>query len=505
MKNMKFIKKTVIFVLTAAILTTIALSGALVGAAVSTESLKALKFEIQWADNVTASDMVVARFGLSTTQAWPLNVIYNAEKLSYEVYIPSDGNYVYGMGGFDGQSPNLPANWFPASQVDQNARATFTQLDELGTDKWIKRDVEFTTDTTFWHLGPSVITSGYDMTTYSGKTSTVYYRNIKILSAGGNRDIYNGTQAITSYLVENNATYANKIKSITITDGTYTFNTAVLPTSTPTPTTVPGVTVTPTATPTAIATPTQASTLMVPPTEKCLSYKIIWKNPMTQPAAPMFDWRNINGAGAFAPSFVLNEGDKLIYDVYIPTNGNYVAGMGGLDYQTANTWSTFRFFDGEQFDENGISLFSDLETEYGLDKWITREFTLSANLADGNGFQHIGPATLVGEGDYMKLLGLAGKTSVVYYKNIKVKHVDGSVSVIFNDSNELTSTEVVETHLQNFASVTLSMINDTAPTDESEGGSAQTSDRSSNLNTLLLLISVIAFSAIIYKKRIQVN
>ncbi len=309
MKNGKTFHKALAILLTIAMMATFPLGNFSIPVkadAPGTETLKALKLEIKWSNNITATDPLVARLGLSKTQIWPFNEIWNGEKLYYEVYIPADGNYVYGMGAMDGQSPHLPSVWLPSSFKDQRNLSPYTQLDNMGTGRWIQREISFTTpDVYFWHLGPAVITGGGDMSQYAGKTSTIYYRNIRIKSAGGDRVIYDGTgPTVTSYSVEVNLT--GKADSVTVTDGSYQFDT------------------------------TPAPDFVGHATSFSMDFPANYGTEI--PAGNAYDWYGFNTAGAYA-NLLIKTGDKLAYSMYIPSDSAYLPGMGLMDIQVLPTWA----------------------------------------------------------------------------------------------------------------------------------------------------------------------
>lgn len=425
MKKGNTIKRTIAALMTLAMMTTLFLSGTVVNAA--TEDLKALKFEIEWEDNVTTSSILVARMGLSNTGAWPLNTLYGGEKLSYEVYIPSDGNYVYGMGGFDGQSGDLAASgyFWPASLVDQNGQPTHTQLDVYGTDKWIKREVTFATNTAFWHLGPSVISQNYDMTAFSGKKSSVYYRNIKIVSAGGERVIYDDSSSLTSYIVDGAWSFTGKAKGVTVTDGTYTFQKPLYNPADPT-------------VPTGIGHAAELAMHFLPD---------YGTTPMPSPNA--YDWHGFGSSAGAYSGLTLNTGDKLAYSIYIPSTSEYRVGMGLMDIQTTGNWAVLTW-QPPYTDQNGNLFTTDLVATYGTDHWINLEYALPSALTQGYGIQHIGPKNAFSG---TELDGLKGKSSWYYITNVRITHSNGTSTLIAPPTMSLYNVNPADDFVSPFAVV----------------------------------------------------
>ncbi len=435
---------------------------------------RALAYQIAFNSNLSAAtEPIFDVRSINGYNAFSSIILNTGDKLVYDVYIPSDGNYKAGMGGIDGQvSPSwalLRAN----NPKDQNNNALYTDLSTAyGTNKWVTREIAVTaTGQAIAHIGPGAILTKADTLTLAGKTATIYYRNIKVVHANSTvNNIYVNGGFTANTKMEGNIDGALGAISLSEVNTGDTSSSSTL----------------------------SGTSDITVPSEKSLMYKINWKSAMAVPKDPMFVWHTINGQGAYADSIKVKKGDILSYDVFIPSTGNYIPGIGALDFQTSVSWNVFRYTDGSPADTNGNALYTDLKTAYGTNKWITRTFKISDKIADGNGLNYIGPSLLIGSGNYADIIALAGKTTIVYFNNIKLKHADGSVSVVYGSSTAFKSGTVVETKLTDYATIELTQINGGI-------GNANTGDTSGGILLIVILFGATCASLMLLSKKTKLE
>lgn len=422
MKNSKMWKRIVSLVMAICMISGLCVTG--VFAEEETETLKAIKVEIDWNDTVSTNS-VHARMCLKSMEGKTINA---GDTLSYQVYIPSDGNYVYGMGAFDGQSGDFAANgyWFPNFQ-DGAGMNNYDQLDLQGTDCWITREYKFDTTASFWHLGPAVITVGNHQA-LAGKVSTVYYRNIVIKRADGTVEAcYTDDAAMVGAdIVEE----APRECTFSITEGSYSFKKAA-----------------------AEEPPAEEPVAPEAPAEVCgaIEFSMAFQSSYnTDLPAAAYNWYGFGANGGAYSNIKLTAGDKLSYKVYIPSGSAYVAGMAMIDLQETAAWGVLSWTGGVT-DQNGNPYYSDLAALYGRDKWIELTYDLPANLTQGGGIQHIGPRNNFGPD---VLDALKGQNAYFYFNDVKIIHADGTADIIVPDETKLYNVNPADDFILPYATVT---------------------------------------------------
>ena len=424
----------------------------------ATEELRALKLEIDWKDEISVAGQLVVRLNLTHMDGEHQRItVEEGDVLSYDVYIPSDGNYVYGMGGVDGQ---LHPSWAYFPEIsDKNGDARHTQLDAKGTDKWLNR--EFSLDdmagSMLWRVGPSVLTGNTDLTAMAGKVSTIYYRNIKIIHEDGTADVYFGDS--TAEITENDysfwdqaANVAERTDSLTLTDGTYTFEKETVPPFEPADPTVPE----------------DLGYAM----EMALHFKPDYGD-AAMPEGNAYHWYGFGAAAGEYSSIRVGAGDKLSYKLYIPGDSAYVPGMGVMDMQVITDWATLSKQEGLK-DQNGKEYLADLKTAYGADKWIEITYTLPEAMTKGGGIQHIGPRD---DFDQAALETLKNKTAYYYLKDVKIIHADGKESLIAPPQNKMYNVNAADDFVSPFAVTRTREVNaDQKPEPEKPGPHETPSD-----------------------------
>lgn len=164
--------------------------------------------------------------------------------------------------------------------------------------------------------------------------------------------------------------------------------------------------------------------------EPVLKYQMTWDAQLPEFIEDGFDWWGINWQGGWEVD--IGPGDTLVYDMYIPSDGNYVPGFGFFDVQEATSWHWLWKADVEVEevtvkDKNGDDLLGDMATIHGYDSWITREFVIPDVFATG-GLHHAGTYAFVNIEDTS---AVAGNTTVVYFRNVYIERADDSIIHIY--------------------------------------------------------------------------
>jgi len=405
MKTQKNLKKILGILLAVSLLSTL-LTGVVVAQDDLTEELKALKLQVDWqADIIAGHPQLAVRMGLTAAQSAPLNSVQPGDKLIYDIYIPSNGNYVYSMGAFDGQSAAFADTgyWFPPMS-DQNGNPNFSQLDTLGTDQWMKREFTFATAADFWHLGPAVITGGTDLTSFSGKSSVIYFRNIFLRRTNGDIDIiYDGTGTdYTTYTVI--AGDGAVVSDVSIVDGLYEFQKSE---------------------------PFDPSDPVVPDgVGYAIEFATHFKPDFGLTPIPdngAYYWYSFGNTAGLFGSEKVKSGAVLSYELFIPDDSEFVAGMGLINFQVAGgNWTQFAA-QSNLTDQNGNVYGSDYSSIYGKGEWILLEFEIPESITDQDlGMQHIGPRMSISATD---LNGLEGKLAYFYLRNLKIINENSEILV----------------------------------------------------------------------------
>jgi len=188
--------------------------------------------------------------------------------------------------------------------------------------------------------------------------------------------------------------------------------------------------------------------------EPVLKYQMTWDAQLPATIEDGFDWWGINWAGGLGVT--IGAGDTLVYDMYIPSDGNYVPGFGFIDVQEATSWKWLwqtdaQMEDGTIKDKNGDDLLGDMATIHGYDKWITREFVLPSEFSTG-GLHHVGPYAFVNIEDTTVI---AGKTTVVYFRNIYVKKADETMIHIYGPEKEFEQSYFIHSDLNDIRGTVL--------------------------------------------------
>lgn len=187
----------------------------------------------------------------------------------------------------------------------------------------------------------------------------------------------------------------------------------------------------------------------VPTVNYILEYKVAFSSSLSGAGNPLVDFRSINGGNAFS-NITVNTGDKLSYEIYIPSYGNYKYGMGAVDGQISPSWNFFRA--NNPVDQYGLNLYSNLLETFDTDVWIKREIPITAT---NQTIYHFGPSMQV----FSQYYGdLAGKTVKMYYRNIKIIHANNSTENIYVNGGLTSNAQMESTINDAFGTVTMANV-----------------------------------------------